>query len=553
MSGFAGTNEEKASQSAAKVKADVLPQHEPPAPKPAEQKAHAGGAVTKLEHVAEVAEAEAAKLSDGRLDHVLAPDAVLAASAKTIAAAFRGVKDALDAESPPPASIAAAIERLDAAIGTLYVLGRRHHVRMRESGLEQVFDLEDGVRAQHSLNGMSKRADTYYDDEAATTHAGDATPDAASLAKEVKSETAPRNGSRAATLLKAQQLGEDMCSALSAGLGLAEGIIKEPDQPVEKSLIERLADFAAKMVLKVAEVGVGQLLGAGLGGATSALGIEEHLGQKVSEIFIDGFKDGGVDVAKEALGDTHGAQPGEPHSEHGEGGEEATSKVKPKKAYLDAATKRTMLAEASMRNRFAARASTFPRLPTETLNALVEGFHADSIMDEYTKLVVREWVNFGKRAAAEGIEMRDREKLKQQGPATRVDNVLDPYGVLRIGVRLSSDSKPQLERARIGGVSNEVLSNLRLNKNLGEIGIHRRIELVAEDSKFSGEGFEVDPYGVVLGQPAHLSEAGRRTFAQIAGHMLGDSVSDGDVYAGMFALTSWLRTIPCAKIQADGE
>lgn len=553
MSGFAGTNEDKASQSA-KVKGDPLPQHEPPAPKPAESKTRGSDAVSKLEHATEVAEGEAAKLSDGRLEHVLAPDAVIAASAKNIATALRGVKEALDAAPPQPEAIAPTMQRLDAAIGTLYVLGRRHHVHMREAQLEHLFDLEDGVRAKHSLSGQIHRANTYYDDEAAQTPPTGATPDAASLEKEVAGSTDPAPDSRAAILTKAQTIGEDMCGALTTALGNAEGTITEPDRPAEKSLIERLADFAAKMLLKVAEVGVGQLLGVGLGGATAALGAEEHLGKDLTEVFVDGLKDGGGDVIKEALGDTKGAEPKGEHSEKSdEGG--TNNKLSPKTAYLQAARNRTQVAQVSVRKRFAARASMFNRLPTATLTALVNGFNTDAIRDEYTTLVVREWVNFGKKAAEAGIEMRDEGKLKAQGRASKLDNLLDPYGVLRIGVRVSADSKPQLERARIGGISDAVLEHLRTlsHQSLGEIGIHRRIELTAEDSQVSGEGFEVDPYGVVLGQPGKLTEFGRRTFAQIAGHKLGESVSDGDVYAGMFALTSWLRTIPCTKIEAGGE
>lgn len=556
MSGHAGANKIKASQPATKQPVAQL-QRPAPAPKPADQKtAPATDAPSKLEHVTEVAETESAALSDGRLDRVLAPDAVIAASAKKIAAAFQGVREALDRESPPPAAIAAMMQRLDVAIGTLYVLGRRHHVRMREAHLEQLFDMEDGVRAQHSLNGQAHRAESYYDDQAAATPSGDATPDAASLSKEVKDTKDSASDTRAVVLKKAQTLGDEMSGALGVALALAKTKITELDRPAEKSILERLADFAAKMLLQVAEVAFAELLGAGIGSASSAVGAEEHLGKDVAEIFVDGFKDGGKDVVNEALADTHGAvgNEGKPEGKS-EASEETNSKLTPKSAYLDAATKRTLVAQTGIQRRFAAKSSLFPRIPTDTLRALVDGFKSDSIRDEYTSLVIREWVNFGKNAAAAGVEMRDPEKIKNmQGRPSRVDNLLDPYGVLRIGVRLDEGARPRLERARIGGISDTVLQHLRQSKDsLGSIGINRRVELVGEDSSISGEGFELDPFGVVVGKPARLTQAGRVTLARVAGHQLGESVSDGDVYAGMFALTSWLRTVPCTKIEAGGE
>jgi hypothetical protein len=556
MSGYAGANEheKKSSQPATKDPAAIhQPKPKTPAPKPHVAVTEpADDALTSVERLAHVAETEAAALSDGRLDRVLAPDAVIAESATRIVAAFRGVQEALDRESLPPTTLAPAMKRLDDAIGTLYVLGRRHHVRMREAHLEQVFDLLDGALAKNYETGQAHRANTYYDDEAPKTPTGDVTPDAANLNREVKSTAGSEPTSRAAVLAKAKTIGDEMCSALGAALGSAELTIKEADRPAEKSLLEKLADIAAKVLLQVAELGMGELLGAGFGRAASALGAEAHLGKEVTEIIVDGLKDGGCDAIKEALADTHGAETQDHHSETAE---DTNGKLTPKSAYLEAARMRTEVAKTGIRRRFAARATLFDRLPTDTLSALVDAFDAKSVIAEYTTLIVREWVNFGKKAAEAGVEMRDPEKLKEQGAISKLDNVLDPYGVLRIGVRVDAAGKPHLERARIGGISDAVLEHLRKlsNQTLGEIALHRRVEIVAESSDLSGEGFELDPFGVLVAKPARLTDVARMKFARIPGHQLGESVSDGDVYAGMFALTSWLRTIPCAKIEAGGE
>ena len=42
---------------------------------------------------------------------------------------------------------------------------------------------------------------------------------------------------------------------------------------------------------------------------------------------------------------------------------------------------------------------------------------------------------------------------------------------------------------------------------------------------------------------------GRLAWAKIARHRLGDQISDGDVFAGMYAVVIWLGTVSTESIQ----
>ncbi len=502
-----------------------------------------------LRQTVELAESEAAHLESGVLDRALAPDAVVATAGRRIAPMLVRMNTLLDAASLGPGELTELATRLDVAIGTIYVLARKHHVPMRESSLEEVFDREDAFRKNHTVFGPTNRADEYYaQDFVRIESASGPAPTADALASELEQgsdELAPRNRDE----LIEQVLGfaEELRGALDAAFHTAESTIREPSAPKRPDLVEQLLEMAMNVLSAQATTALGTLISAGLKLGDARLGVGEHLGAQLTDTLIDGFKDAGKENAKvavQALG-----QIGMPPAAHESG-------LSMKTMYLDAAKERTSAAMTSTSKRFLRQEHALRRVPVDTLRALNAKFNdklKTQIHDTYAALLVNEWVNFGKVAADQGEEMRDRE----QRPAhpSLLDQVIAPYGVLRIALGVGQDGQPRFLKADLPGIGDAVLARIRAeNEPLSRIRLHRTIEIAPADAlSLPSGGFDLDPDGKLEVDLRHFDARMRAIWAGFAERPPSEPISDGAVYLGMYAALRWLGRIDCSQIDGGGE
>lgn len=512
-----------------------------------------------VKQTVEVAESEASELKGGKLDRVLGPDAVLATSGHRIARMLERMNLALDEASLEPEELSSAAERLDRAIGSLYVVARKHGLPMREMFLEEVFDREDAFRKNHTVFAPTNRADSYYDVDLVPIQR---TYGSAATAGELQHELQDGGGvaeprTRDDVIAQVLAFANDLRTALDVAFHSAETTIREPNAPKRPDLVEKLLEMAMNVLSAQATSALGTLIGSGLKLAEAKTGAGEHLGAQLTETLIDGFKDAGKEnakVAMGALGDI-GARTGKPESEKHEG-----SKIEPglsaKSIYLNAAKERTGDAMDATSRRFGAQAKVLKRVPVETLQTLRAAFNErlkQRISQTYHTLLVNEWINFGKAAAENGEEMRDADK--RPAHPSKFDQASDPYGVVRISIGTSPEGDPHFLRADLPGVGDAVLAHVRNeDQSLGQIALNRRVDIPPRDSISLSQGaFSVSPDGKISAQLERLDETARMTWARFANKQHTQPVSDGDVYLGMYAVLRWLNGIQSSQIQGGSE
>ncbi len=500
----------------------------------------------------EIVEAEAASLSDESLDRAVAPDEVVAAVAAKIAAAIRSADPELARAPVAPVTLTPLVQRLDVAIGTLYVVARRHRIPMRETHLEEVFDLEDKLRTDYTAYGPTNRADAYYASNfVPITHTTTPAPDASALATDLEAGGGgmllPRN--RDELVQRILGFATHLGGAISVGFGAARDVITEPSKPKDPSIIEDLITAAVNVVAGCANAAIGNLIGAGLKLVRARTGVEEHLGRDLTEVLHTGFNAAGKDNAKlagkalvrETKANGHDPDP---------------SGLSPKTLYLQAAQKETTVRVNQIGDGFIQYAGTLKRVPIDTLLALSERLNAaaaDALARDIETAVVNEWVNFGKAAAERAVEMRDPEH--RPASPSKLDNFLDPYGVVRIHVRIDDQGKPQLERADLPGVSDAVLKFIQKElASLGTLAIHRHVEIVPRSAnQLPLGGFDLDRTGNVTFDPRTQNDGARLAWARLGGRHATHVVSDSDVLAGKDAMIAWLGTLSCRNIEVAKE
>jgi hypothetical protein len=521
---------------------------EAPAPKP---KPAARSAADALGELVEITEREVASLTTAA-DHVLAVDAVVATVAGSLAERFRAAEAALARDPGEQSVVTSLMERLDKAIGALYTMAGRHRIPMRETHLEEVFDLEDQLRElTHFPRGRANRAEHYYDANLVPiSHTRESAPDASSVATSLEADTSAEPRNRDDLVAVITGFSNDLSQAIDDAFFNAESIIKEPNRPKHPEVLEMLAEIAVSVVLASANGALGNVIGAAFRLADARFGLSEHAGEQLADLLLVGFKHGGRETAAVVAGKL---------VKNGRSGQHEEAIIDPslsaKTIYLQSAKGKTSESINTTHRRFATVSGMLKRLPIDTLRGLSRAFDKKvtaEVTRSFQDLLVREWVNFGKAAAEHGEEVRDEDMRPKH--ASRLDNLLDPFGVLRIGMTVDANGYVNFKHAKLSGVGDAVLANIRSQRDsLATLAINRRVDIEPEnDVSLSIGGFDVDPTGKVVGvDPARLSGAARNTFAGFSKHPLPATVSDGDVFAGMYAAVFRLSSVMPSKI--DGR
>ena len=504
-----------------------------------------------LRKAVEVAESQVAVMGS-KLDRALAPDAMIAEPCAHLALAIETATSALEHNPPEPGEIDAQLQHLDTAVGKLYVLARKHQIPMRETHLEEIFDREDQLRKLYTSLGPTNRADNYYDGQlepVAVTH--ESAPKAGAIARELE-EGSEASTPRDRDELVAHILGfsGELGRALDVGYDHAVAVIQEPSLPKRPDIVEALVEVAMSVLAAQASAGIGVLLGSALKHASSAIGAAEHLGDRLTESLIDGFKDAGKENAKVGMLALGGLDTKPPSA--------VDSKLSPKTLYVMAAKQRTADAMDASSRSFVNRAPLLKRVPIDTLLAIRSALGPSlkkTLRETYSDLIVNEWINFGKAAADAGEEMREPNPHPISNPYSKLDQVSDPWGVLRVSVDVDADGNPRFLGAALPGVGDAVVAHLRgETRDLCTLPIHRLVEIAPHDSmSLPGGEFNLDPKGKISARPEMLSAAARLKWARIAKSPVGDTVSDDDVYRGMHALVRWLGSIHCSQMHGGEE
>lgn len=502
-----------------------------------------------LERPVKAVEVEVASLGGNQLDRQAAPDVAVTGAAARIAAALGELDAELARGAADPIELNVLAQRLDLAIGTLYVVSRRHRIPMRETHLEEVFDLEDKIRKSYTAYGPTNRADAYYDaDLIPINHTTAQAPDAATLATELETGTGggePRNR---------DELAQDILgfaymleSAIGTAFEAARTAITEPSAPRRPSVVEALAEAAIDTVAAMFNVALGNAIGAGLKSLRAATGIEEHIGKELSDVIHDGLKLAGKDNVKLA-GKTLVDKAGHVAAHQGNSG------LSPRSLYLDGAQAETSAKVAAIKSGFMRHAGTLKRVPIDTLVALSDKLNASeaiSLGTAFEDTVIHEWISFGKAAAEQGEDVRDPKD--RPAHASKLDNFLSPYGVVHVRVHVDRSGKASLASATLPGVTTTVLQHVRNEQaaTLGTLSLHRYVDvLAANDGQISPGGFALDPAGRLTADPARIPMSTRAVWARLGGRPVTEPVNDTDILHGMQTLVSWLGAIGASSIEA---
>jgi hypothetical protein len=485
----------------------------------------------------------------GRFDHEKDPERAVGSLAASISARIVEMNARVKAEQLNPLVVGPLLDRLERAIGSLYAVTRHHKVPMRETHLEQLFDDEDQLLLDAGLQRVG-RADSYYDDNLGPAKTVEGrTPDAVDVEQGLKGEgenAQPKNRDELIGTIRG--FASDMAQAIDDAFTQASTIIKEPDRPKKPELVEALAEAAAQILIAGASAALGQAIGK----AFDALDIEAHMGKQAAEALLDGFKEAGKEGAKKVVPviEEHSKSAPKPAEKDSTIGGAADA-LSPKSIYLLHARERTSAAMSVSTKRFESYSHLLKRVPISSLEALSGAFGSTTraqVTSNFRDLLIREWVNFGKQASASGVQVREKG-LGQENPS-KLDNLLEPYGVLRIGMRVDAYGA-HFERAELPGVGDAVVANIRgQSGSIASLPINRRIEfLPSSDLDVSAGGFDVDPAGKIVG--ADVSKMNDRTkvmYANLAKHKAGGQLSDREVMAGMYAALHSLSSVSLDRI-----
>ncbi len=490
----------------------------------------------------EEAERDVHGISGDALQHTFAPTKrIIENVSSSIGSRLTSAVEALKKNPANPEDITPLARRLGDVLGVLSAIARQHKVEMADVRLDVVFDYEDEIRLAYTGLGRANRADNYYDENLApVTHS--ATPTAESIGHALNDETAapPVPQTRDQLVEHIVGFAATYQAALNSAVDLVTAQITEPNQPKRPDLLETLLDIATSVLTAQAMSALGLVLQTALKAAAAKVNAEEHVGTSLSEMLIDGFKDSGKETIVGAV--TPAPQP--PANDEKTG-------LAAKTGFVVAVKKRTHNAGAIADGKFKGAKPMLNRTPVETLRAVSEAFDqelADRIGDRYGDLVVHQWVNYMKDAFAEGEDLRDTDK-RSKG-ASKLDS-LDPPGLLTISVRVEDGNQFHLARAALPGVGDAVLAHVRAEKrnSLGSAPLYRRIEAFTPGESVWLDGFNLDPKGKLTAELSRVSKQARLMWAKFVNQSTTDEVSDGEVYAGMKVVQTWLNTVPTEKIE----
>jgi hypothetical protein len=324
---------------------------------------------------------------------------------------------------------------------------------------------------------------------------------------------------------------------------MAERTIVEPSRPRRPTVVATLVEAAINVLAGLTNAALGDLMARGLELAKATTGIEQHLGAGLTALLHDGFKAAGKDnvklAAKEVL--DHAQPAADPA---------AGAAQSPRTRYLQETQRQTLSTVVALQAGFVRHAHELKRVPIDTLQAVSARLNpaaARAFGDRFGQLVIDEWVNFGKAACEQGEEMCDVEH--RPAHRSRLDNVLAPYGVVQIRVRVEGGALV-LERASLPGVSDAVVASIQQEGvTLGRLHLHRHVELVdPEATHLPPGGFQLSPDGQPTFAVARVPGPARSLWASVAG-VRSDLASDADVEAGARAIQRWLDTVDCRCIQ----
>lgn len=516
-------------------------------------------AVTKIEGILTT-------LSPKALEKVLAPDAVIADTAQSLLMELDRLGAALGTANVEPTEATPHLQRLERAFGKLFTLGRQYHVPQRQSGLEELFDREDDLRLRlHYPGGRANRAELYYDDNLQSKQALKplAIQDGADPADLAGDDSkAPRTRDDLVTDIVG--LGVTIGAAIHRALEDAKQAIEEPSAPRSPDLLEMLGEAAAEIILANANLALGKVLGAAAKAIDQKSGLvfkigkysTKQIGAHMTRELLHGFGHAGTDVLKKGAGvalQQSNKPPARPHDDRGD--DEALSA---RSIYIKHARHSTSDRAAGIETHLAGMRGELKRVPVETLQAIAATYdeqRMDEIYRELYAVLVREWVNFAKRAADAGEEVRD-EQHRPKTP-TKLDNVLAPTAEVRIEVVLAKDGTVQFRRATLPGVSDKVLRDIQNQRGtLATVSLYRRVAFSGRDEMDPAHGsFTVDPQGKI--GIDRMSDQDRQTIARLANPLFADGAlasrfdvraSDDDVLSGIERILPQL-TMSLRKIE----
>lgn len=519
------------------------------------------------------------------------PQFILTTVATAIEARLREAREAVTRDPGEPAELDALGRRLDVSIGKLDALAHQFNVPMKEAHLEAIFDLEDDIL--RTCTGMvpPERANAYYNQRIAPIErGGGATDSAQSMSGRLQGDAAADNPASAAPasatpvdrdslVARIQADGHDLAQSLRAGFEKAKSVLNEGDEPEAPDFVERLLEVAVSLLATNAIGMLGAVLHAGFARViagkvnSEAEGEAKGLGDKITDIFVDGF----TDVAKENIvaGAKQLTTPGSPaegnrfwhaasnsasnaaeqssassESSQPKSSESGESKLKPKTLYLNAAIGKTSEAISQINARFANETTTLKRTPVVTLKSVSDCFTKDlqdQVAGQFADLIVNEWLNFGRSAWEQGVDVREGKKRESHWASeSKLDLFygLPKFGFVLIGFGHDQSNDFVFQHATIPGASDAVLEHLQKERNsLAALRVMRKVRWDRNG------GFTIDPSNKISIE-IDSDDRVRREWAKLANPAIqADHVSDDEVHAGVQTVVKRLDALHCDLIR----
>ena len=279
----------------------------------------------------------------------------------------------------------------------------------------------------------------------------------------------------------------------------------------------------------------------------------QGMGEEIKDILVDSFKEAGKEAKKvgvEGVERLNGKESSEKKD-----GEKVDAKLSPKTIFLRAARSHASASMSQTHKKFDAKAGELKRLPVETLHSLSGAFDRkviEGVTTEFKSSLVREWVNFGKAAAEHGEDARDKDKMPSH--PSKLDQVLSPYGVLQISVKVDQVGKVKFQKAVLPDVGDAVLADIRGQPGgLASLGLNRTITIDPENATEVSTGrLTVDTNGVILNaDPSKMPLEKQIMYANVLKRAPGTGgLTPGEVIAGMYGVLASLNDVPRSKIDA---